>query len=272
MLFLKTEWRAQENPKLIGLVERIFWVTYVMENELEICLELQTNGVHSINDELALPLSLYEEEGMFYFLAMASHRKLLVEVMNTIGFKSGAAHYLPIMATELRKQLDDWYNHLPAPVKFPRDTSSLFDLRRSHLRGQYFAIIIIMNWPFVLHYLQSALTSTTDEPFDLSDKLQVCERVKEYFEFCCIFIKSTEEILMQKTFCAHLNLRGTYAFTMILIFSHTPIFKSLELPDYTDIVIRSIKTLTAWHEVPFMKEPLNRIRRFAQETGMIVEE
>lgn len=56
-------------------------------SELEICLELQTSSSRTVSEELPLPLSTYEEEGMYYFLAMATHRKLLVEVMDTIGFK-----------------------------------------------------------------------------------------------------------------------------------------------------------------------------------------
>lgn len=114
------------------------------------------------------------------------------------------------MAIELRKQLDDWYNHLPASIKFPRDTSTLYDLRRANLRGQYFAIIIIMYWPFVLRYVQSSSTPTIQDqiPFDRSDNAQVRERVKECMQCCCVFLKATKEILLQKTFCAHLNLRA----------------------------------------------------------------
>lgn len=123
-------------------------------------------------------------------------------------FKAGTAHYLPVIATELRKQLDDWYNHLPAPVTFPLDTSPLFDLRRAHLRGQYFAIIIIMYWPFVLRYLQLASRRLTSEALDNSESILVNEKVKECLECCRVFLDATEGILMQKTFCAHLNLRG----------------------------------------------------------------
>jgi hypothetical protein len=113
------------------------------------------------------------------------------------------------MATELRRELDDWYDHLPAPLKFPRDTTTLFDIRKAHLRGQYFAIIIIMYWPFVLRYLQSTPSLLTGEPFDQNEKLQVRERVKECLDCCCIFLKVTQIILMEKTFCANCNLRGS---------------------------------------------------------------
>jgi hypothetical protein len=57
------------------------------DSELEICLELPSSGIRTFQESLSLPTSSVDEEGLYYFLALISLRKLLAEVIETIGFK-----------------------------------------------------------------------------------------------------------------------------------------------------------------------------------------
>ena len=56
-------------------------------SELEICLELPTSGLKNYDTVVTLPSSHYEEEGMYYLLALTTLRKLMVEVVPSVGAK-----------------------------------------------------------------------------------------------------------------------------------------------------------------------------------------
>ena len=59
----------------------------MVASELEICLELPPSGLRMYEGTVALPTSHYEEEGMYYLLALSSLRKLMVEVVNAVWTK-----------------------------------------------------------------------------------------------------------------------------------------------------------------------------------------
>lgn len=57
-------------------------------SELEIFLELSPSGLRFFQDYVPLPTRAFDDEELSYFLALISLRKLLVEVHETIGFRS----------------------------------------------------------------------------------------------------------------------------------------------------------------------------------------
>lgn len=58
-----------------------------LDSELEICLELPTSSLTSYDSVVSLPSSHYEEEGMYYLLALTTLRKLMVEVVYSVSTK-----------------------------------------------------------------------------------------------------------------------------------------------------------------------------------------
>jgi len=56
-------------------------------SELEICLELPTSNLKDYDTVVPLPSSDYEEEGVFYLLALTSLRKLMVEAVPSTDAK-----------------------------------------------------------------------------------------------------------------------------------------------------------------------------------------
>lgn len=128
-----------------------------MEVELEACLEVPTSGIRNYEATVPLPGSYYEEEGIYFLLALSSLRKLMVEVLDAVGYKSTSSFvtYNPAVALELRTQLDDWYRHLPGPLRFQLDSDMLLDTRRAYLRCSYYALVAVASWPFVLPLSQA---------------------------------------------------------------------------------------------------------------------
>lgn len=170
------------------------------KSELEVCLELPSSGIRTFQEAFPLPASQIEEEGLYFFLALISLRNLLAEVIETIGFKSGHAIYVPIVAVELHNQILGWHEHLPASLQFPLDASPIFDLRRAHLRGQLFCLLSVVYWPFVL--------KCVDDSHGEGEMEAVLERAKECLVWCVLHLQASEGIMMQKTLVSHAALRA----------------------------------------------------------------
>jgi hypothetical protein len=75
-----------------------------------------------------------------------------MEVVDTVGLTSSTtATNAPVVALELRSQIDDWYHHLPSSLRLSLDQSFLFDTHKAYLRCAYHALIAVVTWPFDLH-------------------------------------------------------------------------------------------------------------------------
>ncbi|KAF4627426.1 hypothetical protein G7Y89_g10732 [Cudoniella acicularis] len=284
MLMLKTNWKSRDRADT-DLKNRAFWVAYVIENELEVCLELPSSGIRTFQETLPLPTSPIEEEGMYFFLALISLRKLLAEVIETIGFKcripllflneklitktAGHAIYVPIVAVELRNQILSWHDHLPVALQFPLDASPLFDLRRAHLRNQLFCLLSVIYWPFVLKHVEDSATQMEGTAENTVERAAVHERAKECLEWCILHLRASEGIMMQKTLVSHAALRAFYAILMVLLISYQPVQHQPPSPEIVIVIKRSLELLSMWDKVPFMREPIHRVCCFAAEAGIL---
>lgn len=103
-----------------------------------------------------VPLPQFEEEnsGFYFFLAQISLRKFLTQTLEVVGYLTGRVIFAPVVTGELRKQVREWYDHLPSVVRFPLDATPLFDSRKSFLRIQYIALHVVLGWPSVLKILE----------------------------------------------------------------------------------------------------------------------
>lgn len=159
---------------------------------------------------MPLPLPDTEEEGFYYFFAQATVRKLLTEIQDVVGYRIGQVVYAPLVAAELRKQAEQWYDHLPPPVKFPLTASPLFDLRKSYLRMQYMALHAVVYWPSVLQVIKEEALPTADSQVNgLASNTR--EEASECIRNCILCQQLSEELVMQR----HM---GQYWFSLLLFF------------------------------------------------------
>jgi hypothetical protein len=186
---------------------RIYWICYVLENELEVCLEVPPSGIRSYETLVPLPTSHYDEEGLYYLLALSSLRKLMMEVVDTVGLNSPSATvYAPVVALELRSQIDDWHHHLPSSLRFPLDQSFLFDTRKAYLRCAYHALIAVVTWPFVLrckNVLYEVESRNSDEEAE-----RIAKSANDCLKACRDYLEAGEEILTQRSLVSHLVVRA----------------------------------------------------------------
>ncbi|KAF9889983.1 hypothetical protein FE257_006663 [Aspergillus nanangensis] len=266
IILLKTTDLDTEPVNLRESFSRIFWICYVLEHELEVCLELPPSGLRGYDTIVPLPTSGYEEDGLYYLLAVASLRKLMMEVVDTVGLNSkSAVQYAPLVALELRNQIEDWYQHLPASLRFPKGHFYLFDARRAHLRCQYYALIAVVTWPFVLKCNNLPCHPTTageDDPFT--------KGANQCLRACLQYVQAAEEILTHKSLESHLVIRGFFATTMILMLVFPGSETLMEISSvHRDLLAQAFKNLTYWKAVPFMHWPLMEMERIAHLKGIL---
>ncbi|OCL08327.1 hypothetical protein AOQ84DRAFT_376859 [Glonium stellatum] len=176
---------------------RIFWISSIIIHELESVLKMHPTGIRQFHEIVPLPLTETEVEGFYYFFAQASLRKLLMETLGVVGYRVGQVIYAPVVAAELRKQAQEWYDHLPPPVRFPINTTPLFDLRKSFLRIQFVALHTVILWPSVLQLIEAIATRGENQV--LTDQLRNMQKeARDCIEYCILNCELAEELVMQR--------------------------------------------------------------------------
>ena len=192
------------------------WHLPILCSELEAILKMRNHDMRLFQATVPLPLGSDGEEGFYYFLAQASLCKLLTDGLNAVGFfgmtfAAGSQFYAnvfsntfvdskviyaPIIATELRNQVAEWYLHLPLPIRFPIDTSPLFDLRKAYLRAQYYAIFVVIFWPSVIKTLENDPRGKETCNSNLTEWENVSRQSEECVRYCALFVGAAEQLLL----------------------------------------------------------------------------
>lgn len=190
----------------------------IVYSELEAVVKMHPIGLRHFHDMIPLPLSRKREEDLYYFLAQASLRKLLMETLDVVGHQSqppyllprkistnaiieGQVIYAPVVTAELQNQSKEWYRHLPPSLKFPIDSSPLLDPRKSFLRIQYVGVFVVIGWPAVLQVLE--LGPNEELGSELSP---VQEQARRCLASCRMMIAAAGDTLCRRNLGSQLTL------------------------------------------------------------------
>ena len=160
---------AAMTPGMKQLAQRVYWNTLLFESDLLAELDLPHSNIEHLEELVGLPSPFEDEQleepvgrdDLWYFNAEIGLRKLLNRVSNVIYPKSkpitSTAPLDPVVA-ELDLQLTEWYNQLPAPVKFDRRGNGRSTAVQTVLRLRYFACrtIIFRNYVLAVFINESA--------------------------------------------------------------------------------------------------------------------
>ncbi|PGH26766.1 hypothetical protein AJ80_01530 [Polytolypa hystricis UAMH7299] len=162
-------------------------------------------GLRAYHGHVPLPLSETNDVCFYYFLAQASLRQLLFATLDVVGYKSGQIKRSPILTTELRKSIWDWYCHLPPALWFPLEPTPLFDTRKAFLRAQYFSLFVLIGWPSVLWLLE--LPSADVEDIKGSSYYERAKSdAKDCISKCALLLESSDEVLSRRNLGTQLVL------------------------------------------------------------------
>lgn len=183
---------------------RAFWATSTIIHELEATMKMFPVGIRQFHEMVPLPQFEEEDSGFYYFLAQISLRKFLTQSLEVVGYHSGRVIYAPVITRELRKQVREWYHHLPVAVRFPLDATPVFDSRKSFLRGQYVALFVVLGWPSVLKIMEHGIGE--EAPFDNSAIAVMKEQAAGCIRGCCLYLSVADEQLMGRSVGTHFSL------------------------------------------------------------------
>lgn len=185
-------------------LHRAFWATSTILHELEATMKMHPIGLRHFHELVPLPQFDEEDSGFYFFLAQISLRKFLTQSLEVVGYHSGRVIYAPVVTKELRKQVREWYDHLPSAVRFPIDDTPVFDSRKSFLRGQYVALFVVLGWPSVLKIMEHG--DGDGVPFDQETLAVTRDQAQGCIRGCCLFLSIADEQLMGRKMGTHFSL------------------------------------------------------------------
>lgn len=182
------------------LGERVYWNALMIESDLLAELDLPHSGVVQFEESMRLPRSfpydntspnptedLPGNDDLWYFLAEIALRRLLNRVSHLIyshthrRSNTFSIAALEPVAAELDYQLTQWYESLPAPVKFPRERLPAQDQIQTVLRLRYFACRTIIFRPYIQAVLADPAAAAEPGVQEACRKcLEACVRQVEY--------------------------------------------------------------------------------------------
>lgn len=182
--------RLDKDAQLRESCHRAYWVCFILENELGAYVMYGILPLSSVNKHIPLPLSSYNEPDMFWFLAEISMRRLYLYALEML-WKEPGVQCSPTVIEILRQQITIWYDGLPANVIFPEEFTTPLDPQRAFLRGQYFGLRMIINWPAVL-------TLLTEAPDDEKQGAELLHLSSQAIHYAIAHVMSAESLLQER--------------------------------------------------------------------------
>ncbi|KAF2691456.1 hypothetical protein K458DRAFT_381311 [Lentithecium fluviatile CBS 122367] len=249
-------------------LNRAFWATSTILHELEATMKMHPIGLRQFHDTVPIPQFEEEDSGFYYFLAQISLRKFLTQSLEVVGYHSGRVIYAPVVTKELRKQIREWYDHLPSLVRFPLDATPVFDSRKSFLRGQYFALFVVLGWPSVLKIMEHG-DSEGIPGLDAEGLAVTKEQASGCIRGCCILLSVADEQLMGRKMGTHFTLWATFASLATLIITcNCPALAFIDETKQEHHIRGGYELLRAWDHLPLIRRGLERARILMREAGL----
>lgn len=256
--------RLDKDAQLRESCHRAYWVCFILENELGAYVMYGILPLSSVNKHIPLPLSSYDEPDMFWFLAEISMQRLYLYALEML-WKEPGVQCSPKVIEILRQQITIWYDGLPANVIFPEEFTTPLDPQRAFLRGQYFGLRMIINWPAVL-------TLLTEAPDDEKQGAELLRLSSQAIHYAIAHVMSAESLLQERHPLVPANLLWTYYSTMILLIIHgASVFAPIYNPAITPTILKGHAMLSAWTTDPGVAKTIRPIEALMVQKGLLAD-
>jgi hypothetical protein len=180
---------------------------------------------------------------------------------------TGQVIFAPVVIGELRKQVREWYDHLPSVVQFPIDSTPLFDSRKSFLRVQYIALHVVLGWPSVLKILE-----VSEEEAGAQDHETIVvtrDHARHCIKSSALLLSIADEQLMGRKMGTHFTLYPTFACfaTLLIAFDH-PALAFIEETKQEQHIRNGYDVLRPWAHLPLIRRGLERARILMQQNNL----
>ncbi|KAL3457035.1 hypothetical protein BJX64DRAFT_293545 [Aspergillus heterothallicus] len=297
-VLFKLKRRIAADAQFHQLAVRAFWACYVLEYELTGKLSPHLHSLSDLLDTMHLPHSEYEDLGGYFFSSAIALRKLIERVMDLVRYSGSGTGTLfaPIIAHELHKQLSSWYSALPPMLRFPLDTlSPVLDGHghKAFLRAQYFSILAVTNWTFVLRLLDCSepigtktttmMVSAGTSAFEMEmgsacagEGLQgaLAEQARQCVQSAVAYIYTLESLMSGRHLMLVVHLKGLFTISVMLCSVFKVARLNMVVGDWGEAeraVARAVGMMEVWAENGSVAAAVQRLKGIVSEAGIGVE-
>ncbi|CAK7205390.1 hypothetical protein SEUCBS139899_008161 [Sporothrix eucalyptigena] len=284
---------GRDDPTYDERLHRAYWTCYLLEHELQAYVSFSARLLQERRDFVPLPLSNYEEPGMYWFLSEIALRGICSSMQDDPGYfpkkpggrgstgvgTGGVAwneHMLdaPMLVEEVTLQLLEWHANLAAPVSFPLDDPAylspassgivpvlrpLLDPHKVFLRAQFYAVQATLRWPFVVQLLMDQTAASVDG-------------AAASLHYAVLHVYAVEPLMQDRHLMLFANIAGLFCVTMLLLCSHNlPQLAAIQHPGTEAAVRAALASLRIWRSEPNVQAMVIRVEELARAKGVQIE-
>ncbi|CAK7237598.1 hypothetical protein SEUCBS140593_010029 [Sporothrix eucalyptigena] len=284
---------GRDDPTYDERLHRAYWTCYLLEHELQAYVSFSARLLQERRDFVPLPLSNYEEPGMYWFLSEIALRGICSSMQDDPGYfpkkpggrgstgvgTGGVAwneHMLdaPMLVEEVTLQLLEWHANLAAPVSFPLDDPAylspassgivpvlrpLLDPHKVFLRAQFYAVQATLRWPFVVQLLMDQTAASVDG-------------AAASLHYAVLHVYAVEPLMQDRHLMLFANIAGLFCVTMLLLCAHNlPQLAAIQHPGTEAAVRAALASLRIWRSEPNVQAMVIRVEELARAKGVQIE-
>lgn len=273
-----------DDPTYNERLNRAYWTCYLLEHELQAHVSFSAILLQERRDYVPLPLSNYDEPGMYWFLSEIALRGICSSMHESPGV--AWTQYMldaPLLIEEVSLQLLEWHSNLARPIRFsvddptkstqdPLALAPLLDPHKVFLRAQFYAIQATLRWPFVVHLLSS---SNAASPGDACSTVSVGtspikpEQAKACLGYAVLHIYTVEPLMQDRHLMLFANIAGLFCVAMLLLSAHNiPQLAEVAHPGAEAAVQQAVRYLRRWGEKPSVRAMISRLELLGMSKGI----
>ena len=283
IVLLQLHSRLQADPVYRQQCLRAYWTCYLIEHELQIYIPWSSQILQGFNEDMALPLSDYDEPGIYWFLAEITFRRIFSRPGGCLGWNQMFVICEPVVAREVSQQLSFWHAGLPHPIKFHLDERPhmrpLLDPHKVFLRAQYYAIQATIFWPYVIRML------TSPPPYDLpiptppaaaaagapeeEEAYRIEGLARKSLSFAVLHQYAVEPLMQNRHLLLLADLTGLGSISMLLLCAYgVDRLRSIQPEAMDEAILIGYKCLRVWEANPELNARAEKMERLMRAKGI----
>ncbi|KJR86098.1 uncharacterized protein SPSK_02284 [Sporothrix schenckii 1099-18] len=278
---------------------RSYWACYLIEHELQAYVSYSANLLRDFEDVVPLPMSDYEEPGIYWFLSEIALRRIFARQRGGRGW-NGHTLFEPVVAGEIALQMAQWHSNLPAPVKFDldevasseatghgntplgtgtgsgmglgmglgmgpgvdtMDVRPLLDPIKVFLRAQYYAVHAALYWQYVVQMLSQQQHGQSDQ--------RTVEAAALSLRYSVVHVFAVESLLQGRHLLLVPNLVGLLCNACFLLCSYAePGLEAIQHPRAREAIVMAVRCIQAWQANPVVQTYVTKVEQLMALKGI----
>ncbi|KIH93770.1 hypothetical protein SPBR_04129 [Sporothrix brasiliensis 5110] len=276
---------------------RSYWACYLIEHELQAYVSYSANLLRDFEDVVPLPMSDYEEPGIYWFLSEIALRRIFARQRGGRGW-NGHTLFDPVVVGEIALQMAQWHSNLPAPVQFDldevasseatghgntpvgtgtgsgsgmglgmgpgvdtMDVRPLLDPIKVFQRAQCYAVHAALYWQYVVQMLSQPQHGQSDQ--------RTVEAAALSLRYSVVHVFAVESLLQGRHLLLVPNLVGPPCNACFLLCSYAePGLEAIQHPRAREAIVMAVRCIQAWQANPAVQTYVTKVEQLMALKGI----